>query len=616
MANLLQELLARQAAPPAGYIPPADEYEQPEINYETGLATVKKKSKFPEIKQAPQTPEWAAQAGLIAPGIGGLGNMAPTRAEAPLGPTDPNYGDPSAVPPIAANAERVPTPAARPKEADGSPTEAPAPATDVSSSNRGNGPQAAPPAAAPAAQGPGAQAPISPQAQQQMQQAPGGFSLGDIGSRIMNGLQNNSNTLLALGAGFAGAPNIGQGISRAAAAAIPARQADIKQSTLLGGQSSLFKALREAGVPPNQALAAIGNPDMAKALVKSYIEDRGQTIQMIKSKDPWGGETETPYVVNKFPKEGEPVLKPAFQAANGAPIPAPGAAGSRGQNPNGTAIYAPGIDQTTFDHSKVGDDYLSQFSPEMQQSVKDYLSGGTMPVGKSTANVVKQVAAKYGSDVGMPADDTSIVQRKEWARSIADTKAGVGLQAKGFQQGLEHFVKLSNALVKMNNSNGLGFEPAAGWINYVRGLSAEQRQIINKANLEGQSLAGEMGNLFSKNGGGVHERAATKEAISNSFMSSKAAAGALEGVVEMMDGGLSTLVQRRDQLFPNGNAPKGSEFMGPKQEAALAQIQKNIAILKGEETPDAASAKTAPKALPPGRYVYDPATGAVKPAAQ
>lgn len=430
--------------------------------------------------------------------------------------------------------------------------------------------------------------------------------LPSVLDRIRTTLGNNSNTLLAIGAGFAGAPNIGQAISRASAAAIPARAADIKQA--LDAQSRTYgtKALVEAGVPIQQAIAAQADPDLKKALIKSYIEDRGQDIQIIKTKDAWGNETEVPYVKNKYPKPGEPVLTPAFKSADGTAAPAQGATGG--------AFFAPGINQANFDHSKVGDDYIEQFSPEMQSDVKAYLQGRSIPAGRAAqAQAVKQIAKKYGDDIGMPADDTMIVQRKEFSRSLGDTKSGVGLQAKGFQQGLEHFVKLSDALVKMNLSNGLGLEPVAKGVNWMKNLTTEQQNLVHKADLEGQSLAAEMGNLFSKNGGGVHERAATKEAVSNSLMSSKSAAGALQGVVELMDGGLKTLEQRRDELFPNGNAPRAANFLGPAQQKALDHINNNIAILKGEKSAvqGAQQATAAPK---PGRYVFDSATSKLVPA--
>lgn len=506
---------------------------------------------------------------------------------------------------VGVDAPTVPLPRERPIEAppavrpdDGA---APAPAsmappqpTDVGARSRAAPPlQIAPPAAA-----------VAPAAAP----TPEAGMLGGLPSvlgRIRQTLGDNSNTLLAIGAGFAGAPNIGQAISRASAAAIPARAADIKQS--LDAQSRAYgtKALVEAGVPIQQAIAAAGDPELKKALIQSYITDRKSEIKSVKSKDAFGNETERLYSINPYTNESKEITLGGDKSGGGT-----GGAAAGGKN----ATFAEGVTPETFDHTKIGDDYLAQFSPEVQSAAKAYLAGRGLPTGRQlSTQAIKMAAQKYGDDIGMPADDASVSQRKMWSNSLADVKSGVGLQAKGFQQGLEHFVKLSDALVKMNLSNGLGIEPIAKGVNWMKNLTTEQQELVHKAELEGQSLAGEMGNLFSKNGGGVHERAATKEAVSNALMSGKSAAGALQGVVELMDGGLKTLEQRRDELFPGGNAPKGSQFLGPAQQKALEHINNNIAILRGDKA--AVQAQQAATAAPkPGRYVYDPATAKLVPA--
>lgn len=423
---------------------------------------------------------------------------------------------------------------------------------------------------------------------------------------IATTLGNNSNTLMALGAGLAGAPTAGIGISRAAAAAIPARAADIKQTTDLQGRAGLTKALVDAGVPVQQAIAAQANPELQKALIQSYITDRGKEVIKLKSKDAWGNEVEVPYIQNKYPKDGEPVLTPAFKSPGGGASNAPG-----NQNPSGSMSFAPGVTAENFDHTKVGEDYLNQYSPEMKDWVKNYLSGNGMPTGRqASSQMIKAAAMKYGTDVGMPPDDASIGQRKQWSNSLGNTQNGVGLSAKGFQQGLEHFSKLSDNLVKMNLSNGMGLEPVAGVINSAKNLTTAQQELVHKNDVIGQALAREMGNLFAKNGGGVHEAAETKKNVSNSTMSSRSAAGSLEAIDELMQGGLKTLENRRDELFPNGNAPKGSNFLGPAQQAALDHIRSNIAILRGDKAAAAAQpaasaqAPAAPVVPKPGKYVF------------
>lgn len=416
---------------------------------------------------------------------------------------------------------------------------------------------------------------------------------------------DNSNMLMAMAAGFAGAPSIGTGMSRGFAGAAAGGQLDQKQMLFNQqqmGARATYDALIQAGAPKQQAIVAAFNPEasLSKKLIDSYIGDRKSEIKSIKSKDMFGNETERLVAVNPYDYTSKDITSPGSKSGGGI---APG-----GTN----AVFAPGVTMDTFNHAAVGDDYLKQFQPEIQDAAKNYLAGQSIPTGRqSQAQAIKMVAQKYGTDMGIPADDASITQRKQWSSSLGDVKSGVGLASKGFTQGLEHFVKLSDNLVKMNLSNGFGLEPIAGVINGAKNLTTDQQELVHKSDVIGQALSREMGNLFSKNGGGVHEAAETKKNVSNSTMSSKAAAGSLEAIDELMQGGLKTLEQRRDELFPNGNAPKGSQFLGPEQEKALEHIRRNIAILKGEQP---ATQEPGAAALKPGNYVYDPKTKTFGPA--
>lgn len=558
--------------PPQAYDPELD----PLVDY---LASGKKKNPFPEPKRPIE--DWGPFAGILEPGIGQINQagLEPGRAymKDPMMPGNspspfmaaPERAMQSLVDPnIEQTAERVPTPRARPeiREADG----AVMPSTDISSSTRGG----AAPGQAPDA-GPSISPPTGGQLGQPAQEPPSFF--GSLIPRVGNFLKNNSNTLLALGAGMAGAPNVGQGISRASAAAIPASQADIKNRTTLQSQSATYRALIEAGVPPNQALAAVGNPEMAKALIPAYISDRKREIKEVKEKDFLGGERTRLYSINPYDPTDVKEVTPG--AGRGGAARLGQAAGE------GTGYFAPGVTADTIDHSKVGEDYLRQFSPEVQAGVRAVVAGKSLPTGRQgLQQAIKMVAQKYGADIGVDVSDQAYFQRKTFGNSVADTKSGVGLQAKGAQQGLEHFVKLSDTMAKLKLSNGLGLEPVANFNNWFKSLSTDQQDLIHNANVKGQALAGEMGKLFSgSSGGGVHERAETKKNISNAFQSSKAAAGSLEGVLEMMEGGINSLTQRRDQLFPDkANWPAGSDFMTDKQLREIEHIKQNIAILRGE----------------------------------
>lgn len=526
----------------------------------------------PPMAMAAQQPVSGLLSPFIRPTMGGT--VPPTMLPAEAGDgsqgAQPGAG-PSGAPPIAPSQVPIPQPRPDMPAAGPAPVPTPAPAgpdTDVSAR-----------ATTPPAPGPGAEAP-----------GPG------ILGRIDQFTQRNPGLLFALASGFSGAPSFGTGMSKAFGAA-PAgmaadranQQFDIKQQ----GVSSTYKALLANGVEPKLALAAATNPAILAQIGPEYLASRKREIKTIKSKDAFGNETERMVSINPYdPNDVKEITGGAARGSADGGI-APGGKTS--------GMFAPGVTSENFNHNAVGEDYLNQFAPEPQAAIKDYLKGNTNQTGRQMPiQMIKMAAQKYGQDIGMPADDTALGQRKQFANSVADVKNGIGMQAKGFQQGLEHAVSLSDSLVKLGNSSGMGFEPAAEWINSAKNLTGSQTAIKNNIQAKSQALAGEVGKLYSGGtGGGVHERALTAQNLGKTSASPVAAAGGLEATIDLMEGGLRTLEQRRDQLFPNGDAPKGSQFRDAAQEAAMAHIRKNIAILKGEQQAEAAApaAAAAPRAL-------------------
>lgn len=576
--GLLEDILARAQYTPAmggwpAAAPPVDEAALAEAARQAaGSRTATSKRRPNPLTLAPDANSAGVQLAM---------DQAPEGTGVPFSTQAGMLAPPVTVsPPAASPAGPVPLPMARPAEAD-----LPAAPTDVSAAARQ--PSAPTNLAPQIAASPSAAAPV---------EAPSMF--GRLGTGLMNGLERNSNALLALGAGFAGAPNIGQGISRASAAIIPAHAADVKQSLDLQSRSYGTKALVDAGVPLQQAIAAAGDPDLKKALIQNYIIDRKSEIKSVKSKDAFGNETERLYSINPFDNTSKEITLGGSGGKGGA------AAGGK------NASFAEGVTPETFDHSKVGDEYLGQFSPEMQAGVKAYLRGDSLPTGRQQqAQVIKQIAQKYGDDIGVPANDQAYYQRKNFVTSLGNTNSGVGMQVKGFQQGLEHLTELSSKLEKLGNWNGLGIAPLANAVNAVRGQTTSQADIRKGVDAGAQALAGEIGKLYSgSSGGGVHERAATK-ALFGPNLSGPEMAGALESTLELMRGGLRTVEQRRDELFP-GEKPKGANFLGPQQQEAISKIESTIKRLRGE----ADAAPSAPAAPKPGRYIYDPAAGKLVPA--
>lgn len=198
-------------------------------------------------------------AGAMPDGVGGNPPAPPTALPGMLGPAMGGAAPPLP-PPI--NVAPIPAPLSA---APAAPAIAPpaGPPTDVSAQSRAPG---IPPAAA-----------APPQS---------GWE------KFGRGITDNSNTLLALGAGFAGAPSFGTGMSRAFTNAIPGGQLDRKNadanrtlSTTLQGQAQTYRALLASGVPANLALAAVQNPEIMKSVTTNYLGDRKKELKTIKRAD-------------------------------------------------------------------------------------------------------------------------------------------------------------------------------------------------------------------------------------------------------------------------------------------------------------------------------------------
>lgn len=256
--GLLEDIFARsqQPVPSAGLPPAVDDGILSQIQKVLQQTAIARRTDperkfddaFGAVGAVPNVRALSEQAGMVVPQSAGLPPVVP----------NPDVTDIAGGMQGGAGPSSVPLPRPRPAEAGT--------ATDVSAAS-------SPPAA------PISLAPQLPTAVAAPAESPSMF--GRLGGGLMDGLERNSNALLAVGAGFAGAPNIGQAISRASAAAIPAHAADVKQRLTVQAQTYGTKALVDAGVPIQQAIAAQGDPDLKKALIQNYIVDRQKKIVKI-----------------------------------------------------------------------------------------------------------------------------------------------------------------------------------------------------------------------------------------------------------------------------------------------------------------------------------------------
>lgn len=459
------------------------------------------------------------------------------------------------------------------------------------------GETAVPPTTAPTADAPAAAAVPSG--------LPGLSGAGNILDRIFN--PANAPMLLALGGGFAGAPSLGTGMRRGFSAAAPQAALLRREQVADESRAATYRSLVGRGVPPHDALAAVQNPDVMKAIVARFFETRPTTVHTIT--DPIGGQT----LVQHDP------VRNVFLDMNGRPIAAGGSGGAGVPGGIPTGVLAPGA---TFDPAATGDAYLAQFSPDVQASVRAYINGDVQPSGnprqRTIANFAKTVAQRYGQDTGIPVSDALFNERRTYRAQLGSTSATTaGGQARAFNQGIEHAHALADQLERLRNVDPVGIPAVARGLNWAReAFSTRQAGLADEARAIGQTLAGEVGKLFSGSaGGGVHERELTRERF-NTVTSPAQLAAALSGTLETMEGGLRALEAHRDRVLgPNNNV----QLVTPQTQERIAHIREVIGRLRRGDSPPAAPAAAAPVAATPpavpapGRYVLDPASGRLVP---
>ncbi len=395
---------------------------------------------------------------------------------------------------------------------------------------------------------------------------------------------NNNRTMLALfGAGIAGGGGTGNwnaGLSDALRGAAAGSQVDRQQQTQTQAQNAAYQAVKAAGGTEAQALAARSSPEVFKAIAPELF---GGWKLVKTSSNPITGD-----VYEMQGPGGKLMSLDEFRRRGG------GGEASGSSTPGGGGMLAPGV--KNYDSSLTGDAYLAQFSPEVQSAVKAYMKGDVMPTGnprlQGIAAVAKTIAQKYGQDIGQPVSDAVFSERRKYRTELGSNSATTaGGQAKAFVQGIEHADTLATKLEGLKNWNGLGVPFLAAGANAIRqGLSTNQAGLADEAKAIGQTLAGEVGKLFSGSaGGGVHERQMTRDRFST-ISSGPQLAGALEGTIETMEGGLKALESRRDQVLGPDNDVK---FVTKETEDKIAHIREVIARLKSGE-----SAKTETTNLP------------------
>ena len=484
----------------------------------------------------------------------------------PISPNDPSFG-PGPV-------EAAPVPAPAPLAPVAPPPVAAAPGNagvEFGSSGRGGG------TIAPTEQ-PAGPTPVTPY------------------ERFNQALSDNRGTLLALASGFAGARNIGEGMSRAFERAGPVALLEQKTKVANQTQRATYQALLAKGVPPADALAAAMNPEILKTVTAKYFETKPMVPHKIGT-DMFGNE-----VIGAFnPNTGK------FQDAAGNEISSSELSGGGSQMSNGG--FAPGINSRNFRSDLKGDEYLNQFGPEIKSAVKSYMDGESMPTGNARRGFienVKMIAQKYGQDIGMPADDTTFAARKQMRTTLSKTEPNsMGGQINFGNTAIQHLSELAHKAAELQNKD-LYITPLSEGVNAVRGKFTDQAAKIDALKAAAQHYGEEITKFYAGSPGGEGERTRFLHSL-DAAKTPQQLAAVIETEKALMHGRMTnleaqikgTLGERGLQQYPT---------LRKESHSALEDIDKTVRKMRGEKEAPKQNA-VAPK---PGKYMFDPATNSMK----
>jgi hypothetical protein len=341
-------------------------------------------------------------------------------------------------------------------------------------------------------------------------------------------------------------------------------------------QQAQYQAFIGAGMTPQNAMLAVLNPEAAKTLV-------GETLTNKEKYQKTG--------VDAFGNENYGFVNERDQTINGRPI----GQGEAGGSASG-GFLAPGVKQ--IDSSLTGNDYLKQFSPEIQAAVENYVQGKSTPTGnprKGFTQTVKMIAQKYGADTGQSVDDATFAARKQMRNQLSSSApSSLGGQINIGNTAAGHLADLTERAIDLGNWD-TGLSPLTHLVNSARGLGTEQAAKMEALKGAAQHYGQEITKFYAGSPGGTAERDRFIESV-NGARSPKELAAILATEGELMRSRLDALGGQIQGVLGDEGA-KQYPVLRADGQAALAKVEHNVSVLKGA-TP--AGAAASPGALPSG----------------
>lgn len=394
-----------------------------------------------------------------------------------------------------------------------------------------------------------AQAPAASQQQPQQaqaaapaQQQPPAPSLLD---RIGNGINNNSELLLSLGAGFAGAPSLGAGMQRAFANSRP-----------LMGRNQTVDALMKRGMPEDMARAAVANPDVLKQVLPQFFGAKQRKFTQI-GEDMMGNKRYgfVDEVSNKvFDLGGNEISR----SQQGADIPT----GADGEPLRGPELLS----------------HLKQNNPPVAAAIEGIMRGDVSAGGRNLQKLLP-VAALV---------DPTLHQYDYANRSKTQQAFTTGKEAqnvKSLETVIGHLGDLKDTADKLGNTWSPDYNSVKNWLtNRTGGGGVKEFEIARNG------VTNELGTVFRSHGMSDSEVHSWKDQLNNS--------ASPQQFRSMIGRALSMLESRVDALNDQWRRGMGSEpadFLGKKRDK-LEEIRQ---WANGTEAPAAAPGAAPAQAAPP-----------------
>lgn len=394
--------------------------------------------------------------------------------------------------------------------------------------------------------------------------------------RIMKGIKDHPQTLIALGGGMMGAPTLGQGLGRGFMAASQVIPSEIKQNNF----NETVGALMKRGMPRGDAVAAASNPAILQQILPKMFGAKQMKFTQIG--EDMLGNKQYGFVDETSGKTYDTAGKEIGGGAGGT-----GGSVAIPRDANGEALTG----KPLLEH-------LEKTDPVSAAGIKAILAGD-MNAGGRNLQKLMPVAALV---------DPTLRQFDYQTRSktaLAFGPAGKsGQEIKAANTAIGHADQLDQLYTKLKNFDWFPMVNKP-W-NMIRGqMSPEFNDMKGDIGAKIDALAGELSKAFNGGQTSDTDRAEWRHKLHIDGSPSEQHA-AIRSAMNLLHSRLAS------------NAESYNQGMGTNREAPDMLYAQNRPVfdrLRGIGATGGHEASTSPRppAPRPGKYVYDPATGNLVP---